>query len=1670
MPRSLSLTAGQVNALTTGNETILYNVQSRDILLYGGSNLESKITILEIDNITGDCLTLKYNGSSTNYVNFSLSNAGTFNVNVNGGNKKFNLVNHDGSTNGLSLAGTLVTSSAAQLNTVNTTPGTAEANKAIILDGNLDIVGIHNIETDNLTVNGTLVTASATELNYTDITSAGTAQASKALVVDINKDIGGIRNLTSTGNVNISNHDGSTTGLELGGVMVEALASDINKLSTVTEGTVTASKVLIVDSNKDLASIRNLTSSGDLNLSNHDGSTTGLKLAGTLVTSSASEINKLTGVTPGTAAAGKAVVLDGSLDIVGIHNIETDNLTVNGTLVTATATELNYTDITTAGTVQASKAVIVNVDKDIDGFRNLTTEGNINIYNYNGTTIGLKLAGNLVTSSAAEINTLDGVTAGTVTASKALVVDSNKDLSALRNLDIDSNLNITNHDGSTTGLELAGTLVTSTASEINTLAGVTAGTVTASKALVVDSNRDLASVRNLTSSGSIDISNYNGTTTGLKLAGTLVTSSASEINTLADVTAGTVSASKAVVVDANKDLTDIRNLTVSGSVSGVTSLTTAGLTLGSTAVTATATEINKLAGVTPGTASTNKTLILNSSGNISGINSISTTSLIVNGVTISSGGGGSIGPDYTTGVTPGTANANSSLVLDANKDISGINSLSSTTLGGTLSTAAQPNITSVGSLSGLTTAGLILGATTITATGSEINKLAGVTATTSEINKLAGVTAGTVTASKALVVDANKDLSSLRNLTIGGTLDGVTTLTATTVAGTLSTAAQPNITSVGSLSGLTTVGITLGSTAITATGNEINKLAGVTASTAEINKLAGVTASTSEINTLAGVTAGTVVVSKALVVDSNKDLASLRNLTTTGTVSANTLTGTLSTASQPNVTSVGSLSGLTTAGITLGATAITTTGTEINTLAGVTAGTAAASKALVLDSSSNIASGLNSLTATSLVTTNFSLGGTAVTSTAAQLNFLSGVTAGTATASKALVLDANKDLSSLRNLGTSGTITVTQSSSANSFISINGTSQCSLYHFNNSSAWFGTSTGSATELVLQTNGIARLTINGSTGNITGISSLATTSLTLGATAITATGSEINTLAGVTAGTTAASKALVLDSSSNITGINNLTMTGTLTVGTVGSADNLIKFKGVTGDSADNYTVIAEKLYNESDKSELLLFKGNDETGGFGPDRIRLRAPEIKFQIANEFYSSLGDTNDIMIIQNDSTVGINTLLSIGSSRSYPSSTLGANINVNDCTLTNSYTAASGTDSGHFKKVSIGVTTIAASNTAVTTTNASTLFIQGTPTIGTNMSITNAYALYVNSGQSLFGGTIICTLNSASFSTTTGCLRLTGGIGITNTTNATSTTSGGSLTSAGGGAFARSLYIGETVYTNKVFVGSNASGTDTIMGVLDGTNGSTSVSMRFGNSLSTNNCITMTWTPVGSGSGSNYLSFNPYGIANTLVVQCNGRVGVGTSAPGFPLDIDAFVSNVSVGANWGYDSDGPNSNGGSTVNVSLKVNGNVVVSGAIYVTSDKRLKQNFIELENDYCKRFIFETTPTQFEYKNNIGKICNGYIAQDVFKAGFENLIDSIPYDGLEAGIDSDGFKSAANEKMILSYEGIIPILAKNIKNIYEDNEKLENKVKILEEKNKNLEDRLKRLEDMLLNP
>ena len=108
-------------------------------------------------------------------------------------------------------------------------------------------------------------------------------------------------------------------------------------------GTVVASKTVTADANKDVASFRNITLTGELDAGSLDVSgnadidgtleTDGLSLNGTAITSTGAELNILDGVT---ANAGELNILDGVTATTSELNI------MDG--VTSTTAEINYTD------------------------------------------------------------------------------------------------------------------------------------------------------------------------------------------------------------------------------------------------------------------------------------------------------------------------------------------------------------------------------------------------------------------------------------------------------------------------------------------------------------------------------------------------------------------------------------------------------------------------------------------------------------------------------------------------------------------------------------------------------------------------------------------------------------------------------------------------------------------------------------------------------------------------------------------------------------------------------------------------------------------------------------------------------------------------------------------------------------------------------------------------------------------------------------------------------------------------------------------------------------------------------------------------------------------------------------------------------------------------------
>jgi hypothetical protein len=253
-------------------------------------------------------------GADTTTVVYAANNSpsalevGTSSVAITDGSVNFNIKSHDG-TNGLKLAGNLVRSSADELNILDgvtstaaelnyldiTTLGTSQVSKAVTVNSSGDLivpdsdkfkfgagsdmqlyhdgsnsyitnaVGILKLATetngiavtighttsevtigDNLTITGTLTLGSGAELTEAELEmldgiTAGTALASKALVVDSNKDIGTIRNLTIDGVLTDGNYTFDTSG-------------NVSGLGTVASGAITSSGIIKTDSTTDATS------------------------------------------------------------------------------------------------------------------------------------------------------------------------------------------------------------------------------------------------------------------------------------------------------------------------------------------------------------------------------------------------------------------------------------------------------------------------------------------------------------------------------------------------------------------------------------------------------------------------------------------------------------------------------------------------------------------------------------------------------------------------------------------------------------------------------------------------------------------------------------------------------------------------------------------------------------------------------------------------------------------------------------------------------------------------------------------------------------------------------------------------------------------------------------------------------------------------------------------------------------------------------------------------------------------------------------------------------------------------------------------------------------------------------------------------------------------------
>ena len=362
------------------------------------------------------------------------------------------------------------------------------------------------------------------------------------------------------------------TGTAITGTSFVIGSADINEteletIDGVTAGTVAASKAVVVDSDKDISSFRNVTATTFIgNIDAVDGDFDGTLEADAITVAGvalATFVRDTVGnnMVSSNTETGITVTYDTSNDNLdfAINAAQTTITSLLATDIKIGEDDQTKNDFETADEIHLYAANVEQVyvadnifgpqsDSDVDlgttGVRwkdafidTVTTTGNLTVggnFTVNGTTTTVATTNMVVADNLIELNngassnsndsgiviergstgdnaifmwdeSADTFVLGTTTATGASTGNLSVTDGALQagSLDISGNVDI---DGTleTDALSIASTAVTSTAAELNLLDGITAGTISASLAVIVDANKDITGFRNITLTGELD--------------------------------------------------------------------------------------------------------------------------------------------------------------------------------------------------------------------------------------------------------------------------------------------------------------------------------------------------------------------------------------------------------------------------------------------------------------------------------------------------------------------------------------------------------------------------------------------------------------------------------------------------------------------------------------------------------------------------------------------------------------------------------------------------------------------------------------------------------------------------------------------------------------------------------------------------------------------------------------------------------------------------------------------------------------------------------------------------------------------------------------------------------------------------------------------------------------
>lgn len=1132
----------------------------------------------------------------------------------------------------------------------------------------------------------------------------------------------------------------------------------------------------------------------------------------------------------------------------------------------------------------------------------------------------------------------------------------------------------------------------------------------------------------------------------LYIGETAVSSSATQLN-YTNTTVGVIEPLKALVVDSNRNITNINSLAaaeltgtlLTGPQPNITSLTnidiTSALSLKGTLIQSTADEINYLYTTIPGQATPMKAFVFDATKNLSGVNNVQALSLEGTLLTQSQPNITSIGtlsnlnvngrigigtttpskpleiinPSPTIRLSNNTAAAeitvdssnnlhiipDNNLIIKGNVELenatlSGITVLTASSLNGTLLTSLQPNITQIGTLSNLNVNDDVVIGTLSSPSVSHrliINEQYGslieirrsnIIKTTFDMNSYGDLT-----------IAPTRDVILPAALRMGGPITGITDLVANTFTGTILTPAQPNITQIGTLSTLTV------SDSITASTLSASTLTGTLLTASQPN--------ITEIGTLSNL--------------------NVIHTITTDAIESDTLTGTLLTPEQPNITQIGTLLSLNVVN-TINATSLiasTLTGTlltpiqpnitEIGTLGSLSVSHDILAESIVVDD----------ITGTILTPAQPNITSIGTLSTLVVTETIATNALTTSTITGTLLTAAQPNIT---QIGTLTNLLVTNSIATSSLTTTNLTGTI-LTSYQPNITTVGTLTQLSTSSAIGI-GVSNPTVAIDI-NTTGLGIAAAIKLTDGTNTAIISLSENGILLNSNGPLlTIGSGATIQMSGGTIAGLNTLTvneLTGTMmtanqnNIKQVGTLDYLdTEFIGLGTYHLTNYKLNVYEQHGwfarfddgvntlnlETFNGDYVFKASNGRVALYTDNDLVLNGGTIiglDTLTANSITGTLLTPNQPNITQ----VGTLGSLNVAGATSVSSLTSGGPISapsltVNSATINGGLSVAQG--------ISLG-STLTIGNTILD----EAAFIEMLNPQSSGVSGGEAGVVVPNLALIPDANKDLSSFNNLTATNFYGTLRTAYQPYITTVGNLTDLNVSGYLG------------VGTTAPMKQVEINSISG--DCLR--LSFNKGSSSAKADFNVDASGN------------------LSIIPSGLLkfNSLIIGTTPNTAA-------PLELGYTTFGVTQAYSYRTNIGGMGVMNATTTptsyNYSIRACGRILCSGSIDVMSDRRTKKNIRELTDEYCKSFVERTTPVSFNRINGDPNKAFGYIAQELMRSGFPELVNIMPDSTMTEEIDEDGFISPEGAAYNVSYEHIIPILAKNQQRLMKENAELRTKL------------------------